>query len=392
MYSDVNNAMFGSHTFLRDLKQLFKLHPQNKLHGFNYQCDPGTDFLKTMVSFSFTVPHKILDNHKSPSHLARDKQRSENFHQKHHSKHSATPSPKPQPTPGQLDGQQGSAVNSKPEFLLSPTATTNRPSSSAISDLEVSQSVPTISSTSTPAIASSTPTGNTSPVSVSTETNISPISTATSQPNQPSNVSNQRDQRRSNSSSLLERAQHSLLVARKPASTASSVKTSNIYDVLNSIGSTDGHASDAKSGVVESTAPSDLPPRVKQHQEVKNREVPSPQHKANNSFVTGTVKTHCELGPRQHNWTSAEWGSGYQTFVNCDATFRFTNRHDSTSSILKCFRRRCNHTNCKDQSLLCAHFGDHVSNWPNRVVTELFYETLFEHQHPDPTFKRLRSV
>ena len=276
MYTDVNIPVFGSPVFSKTLQQLFHLHPQSAFVACDNHFRPGTDFSKTTITFSFTTENKFLDNHKSPSQKARDKQRSENFHQKRRSKHSATPSPKPQPTPSQLDGQQGSAVNSKPEFLLSPTVATIRPISSVITDLAVSQSVPTISTISTPAIASSPPTGNISPVSAPSEVKDSAISKTTNQPNQPNNVSSQSQDQHGSTPSLLERAQHSLLVVRKPASTASPVKTSNIYEVLNSIGSTDVNASVAKSGVVESTAPSDRPPRVNQHQEVKIREVSSP--------------------------------------------------------------------------------------------------------------------
>jgi hypothetical protein len=275
MYASHNNQVVGSPDFLRDLKFMFHQHPHSEFLANNCHIDPGTDFLKTTISFSFILPNKVLNNHKSPSEIARDKLRSQNYRQKQRSKHSATPSPEPQPTPSRPGGQQGSANNSKPHSSTTSPVLATQPISSEIPVLVNSPSVSTTAPHLVQPISASSSTDTTSLISASSDAKTTPILEPTLQPTQPVNKpQSQQDSIRS-TSSLLDRAQRSLLLPRKTTCGAPTpIPTSNKYEVLNN-GFTDDHASEIKRGVVETTAPSAMPPHAP-HREVKIREVFTP--------------------------------------------------------------------------------------------------------------------
>jgi hypothetical protein len=218
----------------------------------------------------------------------------------------------------------------------------------------------------------------------------------THQPPQPVNEPQSQHDSKGSTSSLLDRSQ-SLLIRRKVPSSGvpTPIPTFNPYEVLNN-GPTDGHASAIKHGVVESTAPSAIPPHAP-HQEVKIREVSSSQRETNNSSVTGPVKviysggrhTHrLKLVLRQHNWSSA-LNPRFKAFVDCD---RRSDDYKRTTpeALLLCYRKECSHNNCSRHESIERCFSDHVETWPQSVQLELFREVFSMHHHPDYTFERLR--
>jgi hypothetical protein len=175
------------------------------------------------------------------------------------------------------------------------------------------------------------------------------------------------------------------------------IPTSNKYEVLNN-GFTDDHASEIKRGVVETTAPSAMPPHAP-HREVKIREVSLPQHNANNTSVTGTAKvdynggrrTHrLFLQPRQHNWSSSMYPK-FKAFVDCDER-TYEHKRSDPEALLSCFRKECTHIDCSKQNDIGRCFSDHVKTWPRSVQLELFREVFSQHHHPDDRFDRMRGT